>query len=377
MKISTKITIILTVSILLLAFQLKPVHAFEFKSGSTVTIPSKSVTNGSLLISGNQLVIDGKVDGDLICAGKQVTIIGDVTGDIICAAQDITITNTTQGNLRLIGQRITIASKIARNSTVFGQDLNFTPTATVSGESLFAAQTATISGTILKNIQGWGESLNIAAKIGGNASFEAQTFTLDSQSHITGNLDYRTPSQQILPGVVNGKVSFEKSTIDFQSYIPPTSQQFSQAINQIGIFLMITKFMTTLIFGMFIWWLFPGFIEATNNVLSSSLSKVLEWGLVIEILAIITLVVLLFSVIGVPLALLEMLIWILMAFVIDTVIASFVGYKLLAKAPRIITFTLGLIAITAFTQIPIAGGMFSLLFSFAGLGAIFLVSRQK
>ena len=118
----------------------RQVAAFQFKSQDNFTLDSRTILNESLVVSGKNLTIQGKIDGDLICAGQDITVSASVTGDIICAGQNITVTAPVGGNLRLAGQTLNLDAKVAKNVTIFGQSISYASASAVLGESLIAGQ---------------------------------------------------------------------------------------------------------------------------------------------------------------------------------------------------------------------------------------------
>ena len=73
---------------LILLFVLLPVSSLQ---ATMEYVPAGQVVEGPLLMSGNNIRVDGKVDGDLYATGTDVFISGEVTGDIIAAGRNISI----------------------------------------------------------------------------------------------------------------------------------------------------------------------------------------------------------------------------------------------------------------------------------------------
>ncbi|MCL4384028.1 polymer-forming cytoskeletal protein [Patescibacteria group bacterium] len=354
-----------------------PAAAFQFKSQDSYRLDSKSVVNESLVVSGNDVNIQGKVDGDLICAGKNVTVTGPVTGDIICAGQNININNLTGGNLRLAGQTVNVSGKVTKNSTLFGQLITFAPTASISGELLAGAETLTDSGTVGKNLQAWAQTIHLNGQVNGSANLTGNTIALATTASILGDLTYQSKQSLIFPPVVKGKTEFHQINYDLPTVSTPSSVQVRDAFLVMRTVFRAFIFIISLIMGSLFVLLFPGFFEKSSAILSNGLGESLKWGVIISLLAFLIFFVLLISLIGIPLALTFVPLWVLFVFIADLSAAVYLGRLLVNQGSLYFAFIVGLLILTVVRQIPVVGWFVSFLLTWFGIGSVYLAWRQK
>lgn len=90
----------------------QPVAAYE--SDEDGRVGADEIINDDLLLSGEKVVMNGKIMGTLIAAGQDVTINGFVEGDAFVFAQTITIGQGAQikGNLFTGAQVVTVSGKV-------------------------------------------------------------------------------------------------------------------------------------------------------------------------------------------------------------------------------------------------------------------------
>ncbi len=108
--------------------------AEETRTGGTVVI-EEGETVEDLTVAGGSVVIDGTVDGELIVVGGTVTIDGEVTDSVTVLGGDVRITGDA-GDVEAVGGNVWLAE-----------------TATVNGSVAVAAGAATVDGTVLGNVE--------------------------------------------------------------------------------------------------------------------------------------------------------------------------------------------------------------------------------
>jgi cytoskeletal protein CcmA (bactofilin family) len=189
---------------LILLFVLLPVSSLQ---ATMEYVPAGQVVEGPLLMSGNNIRVDGKVDGDLYATGTDVFISGEVTGDIIAAGQNISISGPVQGDLRLAAQNIRLHGVTQGSATLFCQDLDFNQQAIINKDMLLFARSARLQGDLQRNLKGSLQSLYLSGKIGQNLQlYNVEHLELD-EAQIGGDLSYRSTNKAVIsPGTtINGE----------------------------------------------------------------------------------------------------------------------------------------------------------------------------
>lgn len=161
---------ILLAGLLLLAFFIPHVPAFEVRngdnvvinspisddlmvSGSAVTInaPVKSVT-----FCGGKLTINAPVEGNLIAAGGQITVNAPVGTDIIAAGGSIEINGDVEGKVLAAGGRVSMNGK-ASNIAISGGTVDMGEKSHVSGDAMISVAGHTTAGMVAGRSQTKGE----------------------------------------------------------------------------------------------------------------------------------------------------------------------------------------------------------------------------
>jgi len=326
-------------------------YALDTRAGDKpVTVPAGETIDDTLIVAGDSVIVDGTVAGDLIAFVRQVRIRGTVKGNVISFARRVDLEGTVEGSVIGFAQSLENRGKVAHNLYGFAQTLDVAQSGDIAeNATIFAAETD-IAGAIAKDVVAFTSSVNVlsSARIGGNFTAragQADKVRIDSKESIAGRTTIRTPMPQ----------PSKYSTASF--YVWQTIW-------------LAAAFVT----GLVLFWLFPSLSQAN---LANSRDLLLSAGVgflsliappIAGIVAAITLV-------GLPLGLLTLTLWIVASYLAKIVIAAFVGRSLLASAgdrtPALAPILLvGLVPIFVAINLPYVGGLINFLLVVLGLGTL-------
>ncbi len=339
------------------AASLTPVHAFEVRQGSDITVPKDTVIKGSLLAAGNSVVIDGTINGDLYCAGQTIIVRGTVTGDVLCAGQTLDVGGTVGGNIRSIGQLLTISAPVKRNVVVAGQTITVSPEAAVTGELMAA-----------------GQSIRLNNFIGGDVNAAAESISLGEKARIGGNFTYTSPTaaSEATGAAITGKVShiiskkLEQKPLTAKKLTPKVNPWPARAIGSMIFYLIVGAFVVLIS------------REKTQRIVSQMLAR--PWfdgfvGFLTIIAAPIAIMMVAITLIGIPVAIILGIIFAFMIVVSRVYVAVIVGDKLLialgrTKSGLYLQVLVGVIIIELLAAVPILGFFVSSIATLWGLGGM-------
>jgi len=356
----------------------KDALAFTAKTGSQVIVPKGETVNGTLLASGERIVIDGDIKGDIICAGQNVDINGAVDGDIICAGQNITIAGAVSGSVRCVGQIVKISGAVGRNVTVAAQTIS--ADSAIAGEMLFAGRQADIGGRIGSDIAGAGNEISINGDIAGNADFHDKNLTLRKDSRIGGELNYTSDNElsnqggQVLGGV-NRTVPAVKDGAAF----PKAQKTVWQDVADKAI-----GFIINLAVALALVFLFKNFTSKISGAILEKPGRSFGWGLIIMIAVPIAAIALAITIIGIPVAMLAVLLFVAALFLSRILAAIAVGRKIAKdywkskQDSPVVHALVGVAVLWVLFAIPVIGGIFSFAAIVWGLGGMrYLFAKNK
>lgn len=304
--------------------------------------------------SGVTVDVSGTVDGDVYAAGQNVTVSGDVTGDVIAAAQTITISGHVDGNVRLAGQAVTITGDVARSGTIFASDLLVDGNGSVGNDLVATAGSARIAGTVGRDLLVSVSDLRIDGTVGGDVTYASST------------------TAHIADGAVAGTVKHVQTQQTSTVQISPWAAVLGWFLG--FLYALVAFSLLTLAAGLLV----PRMLQRVTDRLLPSPWRALLVGFVAAVVVPIGLLFLLVTIVGAPLALAALLIWVVLTLATFLVGAHYLGRLVLRRShPVLQSFVGGLILLVGL-QIPLLNILVWLAMVFFGLGAELLeLYRQR
>jgi len=300
------LSIVALVSLLVLTF-ITPAQAFDGRSGDKLNIGSEEVIDDDLYVSADEFVLDGTVNGDLIVFGRTMTINGKVDGDVMGAGQTVVVNGEVTGSVRVAGSVLFVGegASIGGDIVSAGYSLEVRQGSAIGQDLIFAGGQMLLAGDVARNVQAATAAFELRSSVGGNVKAEVgeatQTqagpppalfmppssvpppnvkpgLTLDPSARIEGDLEYTQSKDLIFPaGVVIGKVT----------RTAPVTNAGSAARQQTGAqqaakwaLDFVRNSVTLLLIGLFLLWLFPGFVRGLSEHLQTKPLPSLGWGVV-------------------------------------------------------------------------------------------------
>ena len=308
--------------------------------------------SGPQFYSGLNVDVRDDVSGDVYVSGQRITISGNVTGDVIAAGQTINITGDVDGNVRLAGQDVTISGEVSRSGTIFASTIDVTDTGSFGDDLVGAAGDIDIAGEIGRDMAVGVGDLTIDGTVGGNVTYNSANEADISDGAVSGTIE------QIVPEPNEEPTAGEK----FAGWL-------------LGLlYALVALSLITVAAG----WLLPRLLHRVTNQLIPRPWKALLVGFVAFVAVPLVLVLLLFTVIGAPLALAALLVWLTLMLATFVFGAYYIGRLIFRgrRHPVIMALVGGLILIIAL-QIPWLNVLVWFAMVFFGLGAQLLAIYEK
>lgn len=279
-------------------------------SGENVRIDG--TVNGLLIAFGNTVRINGIVDGDLIAFARTIVVSKDavIEGNIFTGAQNITVNGKVTGSLLAGGATLDLGKTAVINRNVYYGGYSFTQAtgSQIDRDLRAGLYQAQLNGEIGQDAVVYGEAIEVTGSIARNADF------------ITGNPDEKFESpgpfmtnmgvtESLNPGLrisdeaeIGGKMVYtskveQKDSIKaspmegivYQTPVPTTNKEAesipgTQTVQNFVLFEGLRKlastFISLLLVGTLILWKVPGELEKNIDMVKASPWKSLGMGFV-------------------------------------------------------------------------------------------------
>jgi cytoskeletal protein CcmA (bactofilin family) len=350
--------------------------ATEFRGGDAIQIRGTEILD-DLFLAGGDINVDAHVVGDLFTASATVQI-GDsavIENSFMGAARRVDLNGTVVNSARVFAQDLNVRGHVQRNL------MAFTASMITDGASWIENDVSAYCGSTI-----------IRGRIGGDLTGEVGQLVISGQ--IDGDIDVRADEITILPtAIVGGKLRYLSKN---EAKIEEGAQIFG-GVNRVtddeskrdagytfGSFLWdVWWYLAAVAVGLTLLVLFRGFVlDVRDAALGSSWSG-LGLGFLFLICTPVAAGVLAITLLGIPLAILIMLTWVVLLYVAKIFVALAVGHWLLGRfgtAQRSTPFMAlctGLLLITLATLIPVLGCVVQILIVSLGFGAFLMAAYRR
>lgn len=342
-------------------------NAVERQSGDFV-LGSEETIKDTLVFIGETLSVDGNIEGDLIALGSRIVINGDVKGNLVVMGESVTVSGEITGTTINVGQSIELAGAIIQGDFWgAGRSVRLNKEARVSGNAIMAGETTSVAGHIGRDFVTAAETADFSGQVGEDVMAFGPKLLLLGDAVIRGDLTVHSHGedslQQSSGATIGGDVIFNTREYDGKS-----RNRYATAGFYGGQFL---RLVAAFIVGYILFVLFPRMREVS---LSSGIDGLTTAGvgLLALVSAPVILLLLALTVVGLPLTMLGMFIWLAVLYLAKILVAWLIGVMLIADKDdeRSVAATVlaGIAIVIVMINLPFVGGFFNLVLTVIGFG---------
>ena len=325
--------------------------------------------------AGGMVNVTDPIEGDAFLAGGRVSIATEVRGDLVVAGGEVSLGGAVGDDLYGAGGNVQLDAIVTGNARLAGGDVTVGAATVVAGNVNLTGGRVQFDGNTHQDLHASGGSVRLNGEVHGDAVVRAEELVVGPEARIGGRLVFRGPSEpEIAEGaVIVGGVDFERRST--RRIFDDASGHARNAVLGIGSFLsFVGLFLAAALFVA----MFPNFTTSAASVVGRKPLQSLGLGLAFVACVPFLGVVLLITVIGIPLALLLVPIYLLMLFLGWATVALFVAQRGLdtlrpgrpaTMTARLLALFLALAALWLLRQIPLVGGLIAFVALLAGIGA--------
>lgn len=324
---------------------------FPANDNGSGSVTQNTDSNDNLLGAGNEVNLNANVANDAFLFGNLVTINSNILGNLFAGGQLVNLTN----------------SKIDHDLFIGASNISLDKNTIINASAYLGSNNQTIDGTIKGNLYSGANSLNINGVIEGDVHASVNQLTLGSNAVVKGKITYTSSN--------DAKISSGASYTAIEKIIPQSTSKNNQFKSTFGPRLL--GLLSVLLLGVVILTLFSKKSLEIAQYIRQSFWSSLGWGLTILVLAPIACVFVMTTIIGIPLALTILTLYILLIS-ISKIFAGLALGQLITKNRwlPIWSLTVGILAISIISSIPFLGGLTNFVVMLVGIGGFFLLIKQ-
>lgn len=178
-------------------------------SDGATRVDSGRTIDGSSLMAGSTITVEGTIDGDLLCAGESLEVTGTINGDIVCAVGTASIKGTVKGDVRIVASETNIEGKVDGNASVAASTFRVSDSGSIGGDLSAAASRVAVAGSVGRDAALFASEVDISGEIQRDVSLTASQFRLEQGASIEGNLWYSAEERIASESAVAGTTTYE------------------------------------------------------------------------------------------------------------------------------------------------------------------------
>jgi len=353
-------------------------QAFVVRSGTDVNFNQSDQMNGTTYAAGQQITVDTPLPGDLICVGQDIFINQPVAGDIICAAENLMIKADIGGSVRLIGSQINLSGQVERNIMLFGSDLVIDSHTEIKGETLLAGRFLDSRGRYGQDFHGAVSQAKLYGEYAGPVNLMVGDYgdqaglQINSGAKLEQGLVYRSNlTAQIDPAAeIKGEI--------VKKDLPAKYQPDKKAAVSGWLWTRLLKLFMLLATGLVIISLWPKLGDNLAKIAKQQPVKLVLKGLLVLIVMPALVFLAALTIIGLPLAAIILVIWLILLYSAKLVIGYWLGRQILPQIKNNIwPFLVGTTILMAVIYVPVIGWLVGVIVTWWGIGAIWQMIKQQ
>lgn len=351
-----------------------PASATEFHKGEIYELAKDQTVKSDIFITGARARIDGNVEGDVFFFGQSIEIDGHIKGDAILFAQSARITGQIDGNIRSFANNLTITGTVQRNVLTFNETLNLDSAGKVDGSLTVFGQTVSVDGHLGRDLLAMAGETIISGTINGEVRAKGRNMSIASSAQVSGPIRYEgdNPASVSSGAKLASPVEFTKMR---------HKSQYTEGHYYVWRIIWTAAFV---LFGLVLFLLLPKFASEVVRA-GERFGAPVGLGVLVFFGVPIAAVIACVTVVGIPLGVLTLGLWILAIFCAEIVVGTVVGNWILGKpvdtwgliGRMALGFVIVRIVYTPLAQVHVIGVLVGLGIWVWGIGAIALALYNR
>lgn len=359
--------------------------AYTLATGDeTVTIGANGkAIDDNVYSAGEDVRVTSPVNGDLMVFGGEVDVRAPVSGDILIGGGQVAIHDNVGGDVRIGGGNVDIMGNVSGEVVALGGEIHVGPAAVINGELIAFCGELKMDGIVLGDLTANAGDVRLDGKALANATVNAGKFHISRDAIIGGNLVYSMDNEPGNLDRVQGSVERveqldEELPFDLEEGEFARNLPFVGGIIAIGamvLFLVAIAFVVaSLALGLAVVHWGGTFLDRTSEAIMDEplYTGAIGFGVLVGVP--IGLILLLFTIIGIPISLFGGVLYVIALFLTTVVVSMFIGEQTMPAQNRYFQFLVGWLLYTAARWLPIMGEWVTFLGIIIGLGAMTTVA---
>jgi hypothetical protein len=327
---------------------------------------------------GGVLTLTDPVAGDAFLAGGHVNTASEVKGDLMAAGGEVSIGGGIGDDLYVAGGEVQVDAIVAGNARVAGGEISLGPATVVNGALTLSGGRVRYEGSTRGHLQASGGSVHIDGTVDSDAEVHAEDLQIGPETRIAGKLIVHGSHSPTIPAgaQIAGGVEFHEADVSRHFEEHEVARDVRTVAHGVGSLLwIIGVFVAGTLFTL----AFPGYSARAADWIGREPLRSLGLGFVLLVCLPVLALLLVITIVGIPLALILVMLYVLLLFLGWVTAALFLARKGLSLVRsgqpattgwRLLALLLAVLALWGLGQVPVLGGWVTFGALLLGIGAL-------
>lgn len=342
----------------------------------TVVLPAGETQEGWYLVAAEQVILNGTVNGDAYIAAGRVEVHGTINGDLLVAGGDVEIGGVVTDDIRVAGGNVRLNGSVGKNVSAVGGNIIVSPAASIAGGLLVAGGSFVLGGTVQKDLRAAVGTVDITGSVGKNVNVVGGRLMVARGAKVGGDLNAllsQKDRSEIAEGAVKGAISLKQ-----REEHPARILGLPKGTFWLKTFWVGSLYLTGLIFFL----LSRRYFAEYGSLTVTRVGRSLLWGLAIVIITPIAVLLLCATVIGIPLGLMLLALYLTVLYLSQLSLGLTAGMRLFGSNVEsgwilYFAFMVGTLIFQGLSLVPYLGTLLEIAALFLGSGAMFLLMKAR
>lgn len=356
--------------LILLLCVARPGQAIDLRhvEHGVVNVNAGEVIDDTLVVFAQAVHIDGTVNGGLIAFGMEVDIGGTVMGNVVAFTRRLDIDGVVGGDVFGFAQTVSSRGQIDGDLWAFNESTILDEENRIEGNATLFAADGGIDGSVGRDLTMFGAILTLGGDVGRQVRFRGNQLVVRSPAQIGGDLSAVVGSEEMVQIDDAALILGDRS-------VRVREQEEEASFTAWTVVWQVLRVVAGFLVGLILFWVLPPLARTDlgdGRVLLTSGGV----GFLAVVAAPVAVVLLAVTIIGLHLAFLTLLLWMIGIYLSKLMVAQFIGGSLLGRKPDGASTALGLLVgvvlVVAAVNLPFVGWLINFLLILVGLGALVL-----
>jgi cytoskeletal protein CcmA (bactofilin family) len=348
-----------------------PASAVDLRVRESVHVTEDQTIEGTLVVNGEFLHIDGVIRGDVFALVEQMTVRGKIEGNLFAVARDLELSGEVDGSVHAGGENLNIDAQIGGNLYTLSDVLTLAPEARVGLDAFHLGERIRIEGEVRRDLITGGEHMEIRGSVGRDFETWARRAKILSTAKIAGNVVAHVHDESDIEIAEAALVGGETSIESLDSVRHGRLARYTHAAFYLW---LLIRLCAAFALGLLLYALLPGIFSGRISS-GNEFFRSLGVGFVVLLVAPIALLIAALTLVGLPIALIGGAVYLTALYLTGIVVAALIGVSLVhPKSEGLrdfgVALLVGVLILTVAMHIPVVGVILRIVVALVGLGLL-------